>query len=188
MRAANAFQKSCCDMEGDEAAKSGSRGKGMRGKEGMRGGGGRGMRIASNDPSLVNAFHAARSEAEVAFKDGTVYLEKFVENPRHVEIQILADRFGSVVWLGERDCSVQRRHQKLIEESPSPALTDEEHAAVCEAAARLGLAANYRNAGTVEFLFDPAERIFSFMEVNARLQVERAQSHAVLASLGGFET
>src|SRR6185436_12094618 len=84
------------------------------------GGGGRGMRVASNDPSLINAFHAARSEAEAAFKDGTLYLEKFVENPRHVEIQILGDHDGKIVHLGERDCSVQRRHQKLIEESPSP--------------------------------------------------------------------
>ncbi|MCI0545960.1 MAG: ATP-grasp domain-containing protein, partial [Candidatus Rokubacteria bacterium] len=89
------------------------------------GGGGRGMRVASNDPSLINAFHAARAEAEAAFKDGTLYLEKFVENPRHVEIQILGDRDGKIIHLGERDCSVQRRHQKLIEESPSPSLSPE---------------------------------------------------------------
>ena len=88
------------------------------------GGGGRGMRVASNDPSLIAGFHAAGTEAEAAFNDPSVYLEKFVENPRHVEIQVIGDKHGNLVYLGERDCSVQRRHQKLIEESPSPILND----------------------------------------------------------------
>ena len=135
------------------------------------GGGGRGMRVASNDPSLVNAFQAARAEAEAAFKDDTVYLEKFVENPRHVEIQILGDRHGNVVWLGERDCSVQRRHQKLVEEAPSTTLTAETRQRMGDAATALAREAGYSNAGTVEFLLDKNGQ-FYFIEVNARIQVE----------------
>ena len=101
------------------------------------GGGGRGMRIARNEPSLVTGFHAARAEAQNAFGDGTVYLEKLVENPRHVEVQILADKYGTVLHLGERDCSIQRRHQKLIEESPSAALTPQLRQQICDAAVRV---------------------------------------------------
>ncbi len=142
------------------------------------GGGGRGMRVASNDPSLINAFHAARTEAENAFGDKTVYLEKFVENPRHVEIQILGDRFGNVIHLGERDCSVQRRHQKLIEESPSPALTPEMRGKMGAAAVRICKEANYQNAGTVEFLLDRNGN-FYFIEVNARIQVEHTVTEMV---------
>jgi acetyl-CoA carboxylase biotin carboxylase subunit len=142
------------------------------------GGGGRGMRIASNDPSLINSFHAARAEAEVAFKDDTVYLEKFVENPRHVEIQILGDRDGNVISLGERDCSVQRRHQKLVEESPSPAISPEQRAAMSRAAVAIAKEANYHNAGTVEFLLDK-NGSFYFIEVNARIQVEHTVTEMV---------
>ncbi len=142
------------------------------------GGGGRGMRIARNEPSLVAGFHAARAEAEAAFSDGTVYLEKFVENPRHIEVQILADKYGKVVHLGERDCSVQRRHQKLIEESPSPSLTPELRAQICDAAVRVAKAANYTNAGTVEFLLGRDGK-FYFIEVNARIQVEHTVTELV---------
>jgi len=142
------------------------------------GGGGRGMRAASNDPSLVNAFHAARTEAEAAFKNAAVYLEKLIENPRHVEIQILGDRFGNLVALGERDCSVQRRHQKLIEESPSPILSQDTRAAMMEAALNLARAANYHNAGTVEFLLDKRGN-FYFIEVNTRIQVEHTVTELV---------
>jgi acetyl-CoA carboxylase biotin carboxylase subunit len=142
------------------------------------GGGGRGMRVASNDPSLINAFHSARSEAEVAFKDKTVYLEKLIENPRHVEIQILGDNFGNIVWLGERDCSVQRRHQKLIEESPSPHLSAETRAKMGAAAVAIAREARYKNAGTVEFLLDKRGD-FYFIEVNARIQVEHTVTEMV---------
>ena len=142
------------------------------------GGGGRGMRVASNDPSLVNGFHAARAEAEAAFKDSTVYLEKFVENPRHVEIQILGDRFGEVVALGERDCSVQRRHQKLVEESPSPAINDKTRQAMCASAVAIAKQSGYHNAGTVEFLLDKDSN-FYFIEVNARIQVEHTVTEMV---------
>jgi len=142
------------------------------------GGGGRGMRVAHNEPALVSGFHAARSEAEAAFGDETVYIERFVERPRHIEVQILGDKFGKVLHLGERDCSVQRRHQKLIEESPSPALDDEQREVVLAAAIRMAEAAKYHNAGTVEFLLDPAGD-FYFIEVNARIQVEHTVTELV---------
>jgi acetyl-CoA carboxylase, biotin carboxylase subunit len=142
------------------------------------GGGGRGMRIARNEPSLVTGFHSAKSEALAAFGDGTVYLEKFVENPRHIEVQILADNHGKIVHLGERDCSIQRRHQKLIEESPSPALTPELRARICESAVKVARAANYHNAGTVEFLLG-RDGNFYFIEVNARIQVEHTVTELV---------
>ena len=142
------------------------------------GGGGRGMRVASNDPSMVAGFHAARAEAEVAFNDGTVYLEKFVENPRHVEIQILGDKTGEVIWLGERDCSVQRRHQKLIEQSPSPSISPETREAMGRAAVAIAKEAGYHNAGTVEFLLDK-NGDFYFIEVNARIQVEHTVTEMV---------
>jgi acetyl-CoA carboxylase biotin carboxylase subunit len=146
------------------------------------GGGGRGMRIARNDPSLINGFHAARAEAEAAFGDGTVYIEKFVENPRHVEIQILGDTHGNLIHLGERDCSVQRRHQKLIEESPSPSVTPELREAMGSAALAIAKEANYYNAGTVEFLLDESGA-FYFIEVNARIQVE----HTVTEMVSGID-
>ena len=142
------------------------------------GGGGRGMRIARNEMSLIAGFHAARAEAEAAFGDGTVYLEKFVENPRHIEVQILADKHGKIVHLGERDCSIQRRHQTLIEESPSPSLTPELRERICQSAVRVAQEAGYTNAGTVEFLLG-RDGNFYFIEVNARIQVEHTVTELV---------
>lgn len=142
------------------------------------GGGGRGMRIAHNDASLIQGYHAAKSEAESAFGDGTLYMEKFLVNPRHIEVQIIADNYGNVVHLGERDCSVQRRNQKLIEESPSPALPARLRSRIGMAAVRAAKAANYTSAGTIEFLLD-ADNNFYFMEMNTRIQVEHPVTEAV---------
>lgn len=142
------------------------------------GGGGRGMRVAHNDPSLVTGFHSARSEAESAFNNSTVYIEKFVDKPRHVEIQIIGDTHGNVVHLGERDCSLQRRHQKLIEESPCPVLNEDTRKAMGEAAIRLAKVANYYSAGTVEFLLDKNNN-FYFIEINSRIQVEHPVTESV---------
>jgi acetyl-CoA carboxylase biotin carboxylase subunit len=142
------------------------------------GGGGRGMRVARNDISLRSGLQAARQEAEKAFKDGSVYLEKYIEQPRHVEVQILADRHGNVVHLWERDCSLQRRHQKLVEESPAPHLPDEVRQAICREAVKLVWAAGYQSAGTCEFLVDRQHR-FYFIEVNARIQVEHPVTELV---------
>src|SRR5208282_5654734 len=114
------------------------------------GGGGRGMRVARNDISLQAGLKAAKQEAENAFKDGSVYMEKYIEQPRHIEIQILADRYGNVVHLWERDCSLQRRHQKLVEESPAPNLPPEVRDQICAAAVRLVKSADYYSAGTCE--------------------------------------
>ena len=136
------------------------------------------MRVAHNEPALVSGFHAARAEADAAFGDDTVYIERFVERPRHVEVQILGDKFGKILHLGERDCSVQRRHQKLIEESPSPALDDRQREMIGAAAVRMAEAANYHNAGTVEFLLAPSGD-FYFIEVNARIQVEHTVTELV---------
>ena len=142
------------------------------------GGGGRGMRIAHDEQSLITGFHSARAEAEAAFKNSTVYIEKFVEKPRHVEIQIIADAHGNVVHLGERDCSLQRRHQKLLEESPCPVLDPETRAKMGEAAVRLAKVANYQSAGTVEFLLDQ-DKNFYFIEINSRIQVEHPVTEQV---------
>jgi acetyl-CoA carboxylase biotin carboxylase subunit len=142
------------------------------------GGGGRGMRVAHNPLSLQTGLQAARQEAEKAFKDGSVYLEKYIEQPRHVEVQILADRHGNAVHLWERDCSLQRRHQKLVEESPAPNLPDSVREEICQAAVRLVKAAGYQNAGTCEFLVDKNHR-FYFIEVNARIQVEHPVTELV---------
>ena len=142
------------------------------------GGGGRGMRVASNEPSLLHGMRAAQAEAKAAFGDETVYLEKFVEKGRHVEIQIIGDRHGNVIHLGERDCSVQRRHQKLIEESPSPILSAKQRKEMCAAAVRLAKSSGYHNAGTVEFLVD-GDGNFYFIEVNARIQVEHTVTELV---------
>src|SRR5947209_5346993 len=146
------------------------------------GGGGRGMRVARNDISLQSGLKSARQEAEKAFKDGSVYLEKYLEQPRHVEVQILADRHGHVVHLWERDCSLQRRHQKLVEESPAPNLPVRVREEICQAAVRLVRAAGYQNAGTCEFLVDKQHK-FYFIEVNARIQVE----HPVTELVTGFD-
>ena len=142
------------------------------------GGGGRGMRVAHNEPSLVTGYHAARSEAEKAFKDSTVYLEKYIEKPRHVEIQIIGDMHGNVVHLGERDCSLQRRHQKLVEESPCPVLDEATRKAMGDAAVRLAKTANYYSAGTVKFLLDKNNN-FYFIEINSRIQVEQPVTEMV---------
>src|SRR5713101_4235944 len=142
------------------------------------GGGGRGMRVARNDISLQAGLKAATQEAEKAFKDGSVYLEKYIEQPRHVEVQILADRHGNIVHLWERDCSLQRRHLKLVEESPAPNLPAAVREEMCAAAVRLAKAAGYQNAGTCEFLVDKQNR-FYFIEVNARIQVEHPVTELV---------
>jgi acetyl-CoA carboxylase biotin carboxylase subunit len=142
------------------------------------GGGGRGMRTVHNDASLLSAFAAARAEARIAFGEPAVYLEKAVQHAHHVEIQVLADSQGNVIHLGERDCSIQRRHQKLIEESPSPVLDRRTREDMCRAAVRLLRQGGYVNAGTVEFLIDRDGK-FYFIEVNARVQVEHPVTEMV---------
>jgi acetyl-CoA carboxylase, biotin carboxylase subunit len=142
------------------------------------GGGGKGMRVARNEITLRTGFVAAQNEAAAAFGNDTVYVEKFVEDPRHIEIQILAGADGKVVHLGERDCSIQRRHQKLVEEAPSPALSPEQREKMGAAAVAYAEAAGYRNAGTVEFLLDK-HGDFYFIELNARIQVEHPVTEMV---------
>ncbi len=148
----------------------------------VAGGGGRGMRIAHNDVSFAKEYHIARAEAEKTFGNGSVYIEKYVQNPRHIEFQILADSHGKVLHLGERDCSVQRRHQKLIEESPSPFLTSDLRKRMGKAAVRAAEAAEYENAGTIEFIVD-AKGEFYFIEMNTRIQVE----HPVTEEVTGID-
>ncbi|MDH3571335.1 MAG: ATP-grasp domain-containing protein, partial [Gemmatimonadota bacterium] len=135
------------------------------------GGGGKGMRVARTPDEVRKGFGQASSEATTAFGDGSVYLEKFVERPRHIEIQVLADSFGAVTHFGERECSIQRRHQKLVEETPSPAVDAGLRAAMGDAAVRAAQSVGYVSAGTVEFLLDPSGT-FYFLEMNTRLQVE----------------
>ena len=142
------------------------------------GGGGRGMRVAHNDITLQAGLRQAQAEAENAFKNSTVYIEKYVEFGRHVEVQIIADNHGNAVHLWERDCSLQRRHQKLVEESPSPVLKPKVREALCASAVRLVKAAGYTNAGTVEFLVD-REQNYYLLEVNARIQVEHPVTECV---------
>jgi acetyl-CoA carboxylase biotin carboxylase subunit len=142
------------------------------------GGGGKGMRVAMNDMSLKAGLKAAAAEAEKSFKNPGVYIEKYVERPRHIEVQILADNQGNVLHLWERDCSTQRRHQKLIEESPAVSLPSAVREDICKAAVRLVKTAQYTNAGTVEFIVDSDNR-FYFIEVNARIQVEHPVSELV---------
>ena len=135
------------------------------------GGGGKGMRTAWTPEEFESAFQTAQKETEMAFADSTMYIEHFVENPRHIEFQILADKYGNVIHLGERDCSIQRNHQKLIEESPSVALSDELRKKMGDAAVKAAKAAGYENAGTIEFLLEKSGN-FYFMEMNTRIQVE----------------
>ncbi len=142
------------------------------------GGGGKGMRIAETEDDLRTAIEQAAQEAEAAFGNAGVYLEKFIDKPRHIEVQVLADQHGNVVHLWERDCSTQRRHQKLIEESPSSTLPAGPRKEICDAAVRMVKTANYYNAGTVEFIVDK-DNNFYFIEVNARIQVEHCVSEMV---------
>ena len=142
------------------------------------GGGGKGMRVVEDESYIENAFLAAQNEAIAAFGDGTIYMEKFIKNPRHIEVQLLGDSYGNVVHLGERDCSLQRRHQKMIEESPAIFLTPKRREALHEVAIKAAKAIGYENAGTIEFLVD-SEQNFYFMEMNTRLQVEHPVSEMV---------
>ncbi|MCS7461186.1 acetyl-CoA carboxylase biotin carboxylase subunit [Paenibacillus doosanensis] len=146
------------------------------------GGGGKGMRVVRSETELLQAILQAQREAETAFGNAGVYLEKYLEQPRHVEIQIIADSFGNVVYLGERDCSIQRRHQKLVEEAPSPALTPQLRERMGEAAAAAAKEVGYYGAGTVEFLLNPDDS-FYFMEMNTRIQVE----HPVTELITGID-
>jgi acetyl-CoA carboxylase biotin carboxylase subunit len=145
------------------------------------GGGGRGMKVAADASELPSAFSLARAEAEKAFGNGAVYMEKFLGHPRHIEVQVLADHHGSVVYLGERDCSLQRRHQKLLEEAPSPALNADARAKIGETVAQAMRRIGYRSVGTVEFLYEDGE--FYFIEMNTRLQVE----HPVTEMICGID-
>lgn len=144
----------------------------------VAGGGGRGMRLCHNDVSLIGNLITAQREAEAAFGNGDVYIEKFVGSPRHIEIQVLADEHGHIIHLGERDCTIQRRHQKLIEESPAYGISARLRKKMGEAAIKGARAANYVNAGTIEFLLDGQEK-FYFMEMNTRIQVEHPVTEMV---------
>lgn len=146
------------------------------------GGGGRGMRVAHDENSLRQAFQMAQREAEAAFGDATVYLEKCIEEPRHIEIQVIADKYGNTIYLGERDCSLQRRHQKILEEAPSPAVNDNLRTLMGEVAVRAAKAVDYEGVGTIEFLLDKHGN-FYFMEMNTRIQVE----HPVTEMITGID-
>lgn len=146
------------------------------------GGGGRGIRIVKNSHELIKMFETAKREAEIAFGDGSMYMEKFIENPKHVEFQILGDNYGNVVHLGERDCSIQRRNQKVLEETPCPIMTEELRNKMGEVAVKAAKAVNYKGAGTIEFLLDKNGE-FYFMEMNTRIQVE----HPVTEMITGID-
>ena len=143
------------------------------------GGGGRGMRLIWNDEDFEDAWHSARQESKAAFGNDAMYLEKFVEEPRHIEIQIVGDQYGKVCHLSERDCSIQRRHQKLLEEAPSPFADDDLRKRMGDAAIKAGEAINYEGVGTVEFLVDKHKNFF-FMEMNVRIQVEHPVTEEVI--------
>ncbi|WP_096027103.1 acetyl-CoA carboxylase biotin carboxylase subunit [Campylobacter lanienae] len=140
------------------------------------GGGGRGMRVVEKEEDLEKSFWSAESEAMSAFGDGTMYMEKYISNPRHIEVQVLGDEYGNVIHVGERDCSMQRRHQKLIEESPAVILDDETRAQLHQTAVNAAKAIGYTGAGTFEFLYDQRDNKFYFIEMNTRLQVEHCVS------------
>ncbi len=148
----------------------------------VAGGGGKGMRIVHAAEQLESAFELARGEAQNAFGNGDIYIEQYIANPHHVEVQILADHHGRIIHLGERECSIQRRHQKVVEEAPSPFITSITRKAMCTAAVRIAKTAGYRNAGTVEFLVDAQQR-FYFLEVNTRIQVE----HPITEMITGID-
>ncbi|MEI2824245.1 MAG: acetyl-CoA carboxylase biotin carboxylase subunit [Chitinophagaceae bacterium] len=143
------------------------------------GGGGKGMRLVWEESELEKAYNSAKTEAAAAFKNDGLYMEKFVEEPRHIEIQVAGDQYGTVCHLGERDCSIQRRHQKLVEESPSPFMTEELRYRMGEAAKKAAAAINYESVGTIEFLVDK-HRNFYFMEMNTRIQVEHCVTEEVI--------
>jgi len=142
------------------------------------GGGGKGMRIVKTVDDLEKNFIMATTEADSAFGNGAVYMEKYIEEPRHIEIQVLGDKYGNVIHLGERDCTIQRRNQKLIEETPSPFITDEVREAMGAAAVKGAKSVHYEGAGTVEFIVDK-NRNFYFMEMNTRIQVEHPVTEQV---------
>ncbi len=146
------------------------------------GGGGRGIRIAQNRPSLFNLFHIAKAESEAAFGNGDVYIEKWIEDARHIEVQILGDTHGNVVHLGERECSIQRKQQKLLEEAPSASISTKTRNDICKAAAKAAKSIGYANAGTIEFVVDKNEN-FYFLEMNTRIQVE----HTITESITGID-
>ncbi|MEZ0536716.1 acetyl-CoA carboxylase biotin carboxylase subunit [Caldicellulosiruptoraceae bacterium PP1] len=146
------------------------------------GGGGRGIRVINNREELIKVFEMAKNEAQNAFKDGSMYIEKLIENAKHIEIQILADEFGNVLYLGERDCSVQRRNQKVIEEAPSPIMTPILRKEMGESAVLAAKAVNYKNAGTIEFLVDSTGKYY-FIEMNTRVQVE----HPITEMITGID-
>jgi acetyl-CoA carboxylase biotin carboxylase subunit len=143
------------------------------------GGGGKGMRVVWEEKDLERAYETAKAEAAASFKNDGIYMEKFVEEPRHIEIQVAGDQYGNVCHLSERDCSIQRRHQKLVEESPSPFMTDELREKMGEAAIKAAKAINYESVGTIEFLVDK-HRNFYFMEMNTRIQVEHCVTEEVI--------
>ncbi|MFQ6041474.1 MAG: acetyl-CoA carboxylase biotin carboxylase subunit [Candidatus Poribacteria bacterium] len=148
----------------------------------VAGGGGRGIRIAHNDISLINVFQTAKAEAEAAFGNPDVYIEKMIQNARHIEVQILADKYGNVIHLGERECSIQRQQQKLLEEAPSAAISDELRENICKDAVKAAKSIKYSNAGTIEFLVDNEDNYY-FLEVNTRVQVE----HPVTEMITGID-
>lgn len=148
----------------------------------VAGGGGRGIRIAENRPSLFNLFHTAKAEGEAAFGNGDVYIEKWIAEARHIEVQILGDIHGNVVHLGERECSIQRKQQKLLEEAPAASISSKLRSEICKAAAKAAKSIGYTNAGTIEFVVDKDEN-FYFLEMNTRIQVE----HTITESITGID-